>query len=67
MQRDGQEPQTAHAPFRVNGFEYEIEEAMRCIRAGLVESPALPHAESLATVELIDAMRVRIGVHYAFE
>ncbi len=67
MQRDGQEPQTVHAPFRVNGFEYEIEEAMRCIRAGLVESPALPHAESLATVELIDAMRVRIGVHYAFE
>ena len=67
LQRDGQEPQTAHAPFRVNGFEYEIEEAMRCIRAGLVESPALSHAESLASVELIDAMRARIGVRYPFE
>lgn len=67
LQRDGQEPQTAHAPLRVNGFEYEIEEAMRCIRAGLIESPALPHAESLAVVELIDAMRERIGVRYPFE
>ena len=40
---------------------------MRCIRAGLVESPALSHAESLASVELIDAMRARIGVRYPFE
>jgi hypothetical protein len=40
---------------------------MRCIREGLIESPVLPHAESLAVVELIDAMRARIGVRYPFE
>lgn len=63
----GQAPQTVDAPFRINGFEYEIEETMRCVRAGLAESPILPLAESLAVVELMDAMRARIGVRYPFE
>jgi predicted dehydrogenase len=67
LQASGEAPQTVDAPFRVNGFEYEIEEAMRCIRAGLAESPILPPAESLAVVELMDAMRARIGVRYPFE
>lgn len=65
--RDGQEPQTVQRPFRTNGFEYEIEEAMRCIREGRIESPRLPHADTLAVVELMDAMRARIGVRYPFE
>ena len=67
LTRDGHAPLTARAPLRVNGFEFEIEEAMRCIRAGLIESPVLPHAESLAVVELMDAMRARVGVRYPFE
>jgi predicted dehydrogenase len=67
LHRNGQPPLTVEAPFRVNGFEYEIEEAMRCIRAGATESPLLPWAESLAVVELMDAMRERMGVRYPFE
>jgi predicted dehydrogenase len=65
--RAGQPPLTVERPFRINGFEYEIEEAMRCIRGGLTESPLLPPAESLAVVELMDAMRARVGVRYPFE
>jgi predicted dehydrogenase len=67
LHRSGQAPQTATQPFRINGFEYEIEAAMRCIRAGQIESPAMPHAQTLAVLELIDAMRARIGVRYPFE
>ena len=63
----GQAPETVEAPFRINGFEYEIEEAMRCIRAGLTESPLMPLSETLAVIELMDAMRARIGVRYPFE
>lgn len=63
----GQAPETVERPFRVNGFEYEVEEAMRCIRAGLTESPLMPLSETLAVVELMDAMRARIGVRYPFE
>lgn len=65
--RDGEPPQRLDSPFRVNGFEYEIEEAMRCIRAGVGESPLMPLDETLAVVELMDAMRERIGVRYPFE
>lgn len=54
-------------PFAINGFEGEIVEAMRCIRAGEVESPRMPHAESLALVETMDVMRRQVGVRYPFE
>lgn len=37
-----------------NGFTYEIEEAMRCIRAGLHESPVVPHQDTLACARLFD-------------
>jgi predicted dehydrogenase len=59
--------QTVAAPYRINGFEGEIEEAMRCIRAGLVESPRMPHAESLMLISGLDEMRRQVGVRYPFE
>ena len=53
--------------FKVNGFEYQIKEAMRCIEEGLLESPAMPHADTLATVTLMDNIRAEVGVKYPFE
>ncbi|MFT7722179.1 MAG: Gfo/Idh/MocA family oxidoreductase [Roseateles sp.] len=47
------------APFARNGFEGEIAEAQACIRAGLVESPRMPHAETLALLRWMDAIRAR--------
>lgn len=41
----------------VNGFVYEVEEAMRCIRAGLPESPAVPHDLTIRFAGLLDAIR----------
>jgi predicted dehydrogenase len=54
-------------PHRVNGFEFEIEEAIRCVRAGLLESPTMPHGESLALAQWLDDARNEIGVRYPFE
>jgi predicted dehydrogenase len=65
--RKGHSPHTEHAPFRINGFEGEIEETMRCVRAGLIESPRMPHAESLALLGWMDALRAQVGVRYPFE
>lgn len=67
LQRDGAAAETLHAPFAINGFEYEVEEAMRCARAGQVESPVMPHAETLATLGWMDTIRARLGVRYPFE
>ena len=47
------------APFVLNGFEGEIAEAQACIRAGLVESPRMPHEETLALARWSDAIRAR--------
>ena len=65
--RPGHEPEALHAPFAINGFEYEIEETMRCVRAGLLQSPQMPHAESLAIVGWLDKLRSQLGVAYPFE
>lgn len=62
----GQPAQTLHAPLRINGFEEEIEETMRCVRAGAIESPRIPHAETLALMRWIEGLLTRLGVRYPF-
>ncbi len=58
---------TFHRPLRSTGFEYEAEEAARCIREGRLESPNMSHADSLANMTLMDDIRAEIGVKYPFE
>ena len=63
----GEVPVTVE-PGRVeNGFKYEIEEAGRCLREGLLESPALPLDETLAIIGTLDAVRAEIGLKYPME
>lgn len=59
--------QTVERTLRGSGFEYEAEEAARCVRAGLLESPGMTHADTLANMRLMDAIRAQIGVKYPFE
>jgi predicted dehydrogenase len=56
-----------HAPFAVNGFEYQVAEVARAVRAGQIESPRMPHAESLALARWLDHCRAAVGVRYPFE
>jgi predicted dehydrogenase len=67
LSRRDQLPETVQAPFRINGFEEEIEETMRCVRAGLMESARMPHDETLAIVDWLDELRRQLGVRYPFE
>ncbi|MBO7359463.1 MAG: Gfo/Idh/MocA family oxidoreductase [Clostridia bacterium] len=41
----------------VNGFTYEVEEVMRCVREGLTESPVVPHSSTLACCRVFDLIR----------
>ena len=59
--------ETVRPTHRGEGFEYQIEEAMRCVRAGEIESPMLPHADTLATLETMDEIRRQIGLRYPEE
>jgi predicted dehydrogenase len=63
----GKAPITEDRAFRVNGFEYEVEEAVRVIRAGGIESALIPLEESLETLRWMQRIRERVGVRYPFE
>lgn len=60
----GQEIQKVECPYYGNGFEEQIMEASDCICAGLVESPLLPHSQSLKIMRQMDEVRRKIGVVY---
>ena len=49
------------------GFQYEIAEAVDCLRAGKIESPQMPLDETLAIAETMDEVRRQIGLRYPFE
>jgi dihydrodiol dehydrogenase / D-xylose 1-dehydrogenase (NADP) len=63
----GDQELTVTKPLAGGGFEFETEEAMRCVQAGLLESPGMTHAETLANMELMDKIRAEIGLKYPFE
>lgn len=46
--------QRLSAPYMGNGYGAEAAEAERCITAGLLESPLMPHADSIELARLID-------------
>ena len=48
-----------------NGYNYEAEEVMRCLRSGKKESSLLPLAFSLQLIRLMDRIRKEIGLVYA--
>lgn len=58
---------TIEEPFSGEGFEFEIAEAHRCLRAGEIESPLMPLDDSLGLAVTMDRIRVQIGLKYPFE
>ncbi len=67
LKKRNAEPITVNTPFRINGFEYEIEAAIRCIREGRIQSGRIAHDETHKTLQWMDQIRRDIGVRYPFE
>lgn len=51
----------------VNGYEYQVLECKRCLEEGLLESPYMPHAETLSIMKQMDALRKEWGVVYPMD
>lgn len=51
----------------VNGYEYQVIEARRCIEAGLPESPMMPHQETLDIMKQMDGFRKEWGIVYPMD
>lgn len=49
------------------GMQYEALEAERRVREGLLESPLMTHADSVAVMDTLDAARAAVGVRYPGE
>jgi len=51
----------------VTGYEYQVFECKRCIENGLLESPMMPHAETLSIMRQMDSLRKEWGVVYPMD
>jgi predicted dehydrogenase len=66
ISRDGQ-VQTFPNNYQGHGLREEAVEFARMVRTNELESPLAPHAMSLEIMELMDAIREKIGVRYPSE
>jgi len=62
-----EEPVIFELPFDINGFEYQIREAMRCIKGSLKESSQLTEAFSIGIIQTLDDIRKMAGLRFSFE
>lgn len=67
IRREKQEPQILKFPPRVNGYEYEAEEAVNCLLSGKTESDIMPFEFSLLLMEQMDEIRRITGIEYPAE
>ena len=51
----------------VNGYEYQVIECRRCLEEGLLESPMMPHEETINIMKQMDELRKEWGVKYPMD
>ncbi|MGN0776159.1 MAG: Gfo/Idh/MocA family protein [Candidatus Ventricola sp.] len=64
---DGEAPYTLECPFEINGFEYEIREAMACAAAGRTHSGIITPEQTIAVMEIMDQVRAQNALRFPFE
>jgi len=60
----GEPPRVIPTPYLGNGYVHEAIEAQRCWSAGLIESPAITHEQTLHLMGVLDEIRKQVGVTY---
>ncbi len=60
----GETAEEVSQPFAGKGYHFEAAEVQRCLHEGLLESPQIPHTETLSVMRTLDAVRSKIGVTY---
>ena len=67
IEKNGEKPVEVPLSFESTGYNYEAQEVMRCLDAGLLESPVMSWNESLRILELMDDFRKDWGMKYPGE
>ena len=61
----GRNKVTETYPFEINGFEYQIREAVECIVGGAIEHPSVTHQNTLDVMTIVDQIREKVGLDYS--
>ncbi|NMM94027.1 Gfo/Idh/MocA family protein [Bifidobacterium oedipodis] len=56
-----------NVPTQLTGYEYEVADAANALLDGQIECAAMPHADTLRIMELMDSLRERWDLKYPFE
>ena len=67
LEVEGKEPEVIRCPVDINGFEYEIREANRCVKLGRTGSDRYTPQDSLALTRLMYNTRMNWGMKFAGE
>lgn len=67
VQVEEEEPYTIELPMEINGFEYQIREAERCVKLGMYTSDVLKAEDTLDILELMSEIRKSWGMKFACE
>ena len=59
--------QYQEVPQQISGYEYEFQEAVRCIREGKTEAESMPLETTVQVMETMDSLRKKWGVIYPQE
>ena len=54
-------------PPQITGYEYQVYASVEALKNGWLESPYMPHAETLRIMRLMDDLRREWGIRYPFE
>lgn len=64
---DGRDPETVTLPMEGNGYNYQAEAVMECMRAGKTECETMPLDDTIALMEIMDTARAQWGLRYPIE
>lgn len=66
--KDYQPVTTINKPEKqINGYEYQVIASMEAIKNGWIESPYMPHQETLDIMKVMDSLRKQWGVVYPMD
>lgn len=65
--QNGKEPETMTLPFTGNGYNYQANAVMACLRAGKTECDIMPLDDSIAIMDILDQARAQWGLKYPME
>lgn len=64
---EGEDDEVLEFPYEGQGYQFEADEVMACLREGRTESAVMPLDESVQVMETLDRIRAEWGLRYPME